>query len=184
LCIRRFALRVAGFVPVHHSSPASPKVLRDADFSHRSATVRAVGVRQIGICNRSGSEIAPAIARRSLRLRNLREIPSWTAAGLTAPAVEQSEIKTPDFLENRTTAKLARRHAAGNTGVPVGAIVDSKWPRSCTGLCQDRTKLRAPAQNKHDREDAALPNQCTVFGCRSATQAGRTPTRRARTSSN
>jgi hypothetical protein len=63
-------------------------------------------------------------------------------------AVEQSEIKTPDFLENRTPSEMARCHRAGNTGVPIGTIIDSDWPRSCTIFLQDRIKLRAPrAQN-------------------------------------
>jgi hypothetical protein len=105
------------------------------------------------------------------------------AAGLTATAVEQSEIRTPDFLENRTPAEIARCHGAGNTGVPVGAIIDSEWPRSCTVFAKTEQSC-ALQRRTHDREDAALPNQCTVFGRRSATQAGRTPTRHARTSIN
>jgi hypothetical protein len=35
------------------------------------------------------------------------------AAALIPIAVEQSEIGTPGFLENRTPAKLARSHLAG-----------------------------------------------------------------------
>jgi hypothetical protein len=143
-------------------------------------------VRQIGICNRSGSEIAPAIATGTEAVvgRTCAELPSRTAATLTVIAVKQSEIKTPDFLENRTPSEMARRHRAGNTGVPVGAIIDSDWPRSCTIFLQDRTKLRASRAEHMTGEDAALPHQCTAFGCRAATQAGRTPTRHARTSIN
>jgi hypothetical protein len=168
---------VAGFVPVRPSLPAAQKVLQKADSARRAVRCAQPGVRQIGICNRSGSEIAPAIEPRELKLRR----PSRMAAALSAIAVEQSEIRTPAFLENRTPAKPAGRHRAGNTGVPVCATVDSEWPRSCTRPFQDRTKLRAK-RGTHDREDAALPHQCTAFGRRAATQVGRMPTRTARAS--
>jgi hypothetical protein len=142
-------------------------------------------------CDKSEFAIASVLKSRprlhggaktaELSLRNLRKIPSWIAARLTAIAVEQSEIRTLGFLENRTPAKLARRRRAGKHRSSSRRDHRFRMASFLHLSFQTKTKLRA-TRKTHDREDAALPDQCTAFGCRTATQAGRMPTRSARTS--